>query len=129
MLSFVFERADGGIEPVCKLADVQPVDEAVVDLDRKAEGQPAALLGVAAPADAGDRIVGVVVALVGQGGQVNPGQAGIIDQLAGFGFLVNEDGLGAALFARRAAEGGQVVPGRQRDDLEGFRPGRQVGKR
>lgn len=63
-----------------KSADMQAVNEAVVDLYRDAERQPPALLGIFAPGDVRNRIVARArrreVALVGEGVLPRIGKAG-----------------------------------------------------
>lgn len=106
------------------------VEEAVIHLYRHPQRLAAcAVRDVLSPSNAGDVIVAVKIALVGQGREVEPGGAGKIDEgIQLFVVLVEEVGLCLAAGLGSGEELLQRFFLRQGDDMKILAAGFQVGK-
>ena len=71
------QRVDGRLKRLVESAEVDAVEEAVIHLYRHPQRLAAcAVRNVFSPSNAGDVVVAVKIALVGQGREVEPGGAG-----------------------------------------------------
>ena len=90
------------------LSDMDTVYEPVVDLDGKTERLSSVLLRILSPRDPGNVVVKRLerrkIPFVRQRGQVDPGQAGVVDQRIRFLLPVDEPFLLPALLQRLFTE-------------------------
>ena len=98
------QRFDQAAQLLVEAAQMDPVDQAVIDLQGEVQLLSAVYVDVFAPGDAGDGVVRVQIPLVGQPGHVHPGQAGEIDQVVGLRLGVEKEMLALAFGLRGAAE-------------------------
>lgn len=72
--AFLLQRIDPGFKSRRKLADMNAVDEAMIDFNGHAKHQPPVFLGIFAPAYARRRVFTVKIALIRQRCDIDPRQ-------------------------------------------------------
>lgn len=104
------QRVDGRLKGLIEFTEVDAVEEAVVDFHRHPQRFAAgAVRHVLPPRDAGDVVVPVKISLVGQGRQVQPRDAGKIDEGVQLLVVLVEEVVCASLRALAAAQNCSIV--------------------